>query len=638
MAGVARVLGMTWIGACCPLYLFLFFGMSTGRVAAADTTWLAPAALAISPDASWIYVACSRANRILVVDSVGLKVARCLPLPAPPGGIAVDRDGKTLYVTCPGPRSRILAVDAARGAVIAGVEGGHTSMDPTLSPDGKTLFVCHRFEDDVGIYDLGTMKEICRVPVRREPVAAAAALDGRWLLVAHGLPWGKADAERVEAVVSVIDTGRRRVVDELWLPSGSSLVNDVAVSPDGRHAVVTHVLARFTLPTSQVERGLINANAMTLIDLDRMEVRNTVLLDTMDRGSANPWGAGWSGDGSALLVAISGGHEVSIVDFKALMEKLERLSPPLSAAARLGLPYSSAPAHTASDVPNDLEFLDGLRERRPLAWEDLGPRAVAVAGPTAYVANFFSDTLSVVRLAAGGPGPAVRTIPLGGPVRRTMADLGEMYFHDARLCHQQWQSCASCHPGDARADGFNWDLLNDGVGNPRNTKSLLLAFDTPPSMIMGVREDAAAAVRAGVRHILFTEQPERVYRSLDAYVRSLQPVPSPHLDRGRLSAAARRGRRLFESAATGCSGCHPAPLFTDLKSHDVGTGGRSPEEGAMFDTPTLVELWRTAPYLHDGSASLREVLIERNSGDRHGATSHLTADQVNDLAAYVQSL
>ncbi|MHC4147198.1 MAG: cell surface protein, partial [Planctomycetota bacterium] len=77
---------------------------------------------------------------------------------------------------------------------------------------------------------------------------------------------------------------------------------------------------------------------------------------------------------------------------------------------------------------------------------------------------------------------------------------GEMLFNDALLCFQSWQSCASCHPSDARVDALNWDLLNDGLGNPKNTKSLLLSHETPPAMITGIRENAEIAVRAGFRH------------------------------------------------------------------------------------------------------------------------------------------
>jgi hypothetical protein len=76
-----------------------------------------------------------------------------------------------------------------------------------------------------------------------------------------------------------------------------------------------------------------------------------------------------------------------------------------------------------------------------------------------------------------------------------LARKGEFYFHDAGICYQGWQSCASCHPGDARANGLNWDLLNDGIGNPKNTKSLLLTYQTPPAMWLGVRETAETADR-----------------------------------------------------------------------------------------------------------------------------------------------
>ena len=76
----------------------------------------------------------------------------------------------------------------------------------------------------------------------------------------------------------------------------------------------------------------------------------------------------------------------------------------------------------------------------------------------------------------------------------------------------------------------------------------------------------------------------------------------------------------------------------EIDRYDVGTRGELDRSGT-FDTPTLVELWRTAPYLHDGSAAtLREVLTDRNQGDLHGTTSHLTDDEIEALIAYLMSL
>jgi cytochrome c peroxidase len=65
---------------------------------------------------------------------------------------------------------------------------------------------------------------------------------------------------------------------------------------------------------------------------------------------------------------------------------------------------------------------------------------------------------------------------------------------------------------------------------------------------------------------------------------------------------------------------------------------REPRE-TRFDTPTLVELWRTAPYLHDGSApTVRELFTTRNAQNRHGNTTHLSPTQIDDLVAYLLSL
>jgi cytochrome c peroxidase len=216
--------------------------------------------------------------------------------------------------------------------------------------------------------------------------------------------------------------------------------------------------------------------------------------------------------------------------------------------------------------------------------------------------------------------------------------LGERLFHDATISHQGWQSCASCHP-DGRADALNWDLLNDGVGNPKNTKSLVWSHRTPPAMSHGVRGNAEKAVRSGLRNILFALRPEAEASAIDEYLKGLRPVPSPYLVGGGLSEAARRGQRLFDDPKVGCAQCHPAPLFTDQKSYTVGTQNRTDRRGDRFDTPTLVECWRTAPYLHDGSAAaLQEVLTTRNPEDEHGHTSHLTPADIQDLTAYVRSL
>jgi cytochrome c peroxidase len=251
------------------------------------------------------------------------------------------------------------------------------------------------------------------------------------------------------------------------------------------------------------------------------------------------------------------------------------------------------------------------------------------------VAEYFSDTLAVVDLAADDG--RVSTIALGPEPQLTERRRGELLFNDATVCYQHWQSCASCHP-DGRTDAVNWDLMNDGTGNFKSTKSLLLAHATPPAMAEAVRPTAEEAVRAGFEHILFAPLPEMDAEAVDEYLKSLTPVPSPHLVDGRLSPAAERGRQLFESDRVGCHMCHPEPLYTDQKMHDVGSRGLY-ESADRYDTPTLVEVWRTAPYLHDGRyVTIKEVIVKGQHGKPPGRLDELSESEIDDLVEFVLSL
>ncbi len=234
-------------------------------------------------------------------------------------------------------------------------------------------------------------------------------------------------------------------------------------------------------------------------------------------------------------------------------------------------------------------------------------------------------------------GKVVSTIALGPKPQLTVQRRGEMYFNDATLCFQQWHSCASCHP-DARVDALNWDLMNDGLGNPKNVRSMLLAHRTPPAMSSGIRAKAEAAVRAGIAYILFSVRPEEDAAAIDGYLKSLEPVPSPYLVDGKLSPAAERGKKLFFTKEIGCGTCHPGPLYTDRKLHDVASKGRY-DRRKTFDTPTLIECWRTAPYMHDGQyATMKELFTKGKHGNTAGKVDKLDDKQIDDLVEFVLSL
>jgi len=317
-------------------------------------------------------------------------------------------------------------------------------------------------------------------------------------------------------------------------------------------------------------------------------------------------------------VAHAGTHELRVIDSPVLLEWLSQffISP------------------LAGTLPEDERNRPDPRRRIKLPGN--GPRGLVVHGSTVYLAEYYSDTLAVVDLTKEDD-DAVRSIALGPEPQMSERRRGEMLFNDAMICYQQWQSCASCHP-EGRTDALNWDLLNDGAGNPKNTKSMILAHLTAPSMAEGVRETAEAAVRAGMEHILFSQPAEEDAAAIDTYLRSLRPVPSPRLVDGRLSESARRGKKLFNSPRTGCARCHPAPHYTDCKMHDVGSRSMYGFND-RFDTPTLIEVWRTAPYLHDGRyLTLKDLIVEGKHGKPAGYAEILSEEQIDDLVEFVLSL
>jgi len=596
--------------------------------AQASASYLSPEYLAAAPDGKTMYVTAATAGKLLIIDPATSKISGECSIKGNPSGVAVAPDG-TVFVTGGGVDGKLFKVSAA-GKVLDKVSTGHTSMAPVVGKDGL-VFVLNRFNNNVVAVDTAKMKVVATIPVLREPHAAALGAGGKLLFVANHLPYCRATDDVVAASVSVIDTATFKVVKNVMLPNGSTGVRGIGASPDGKSVYVTHTFGRYQLPTTQLERGWMNTAGLSVFNGETGDYVNTALLDDVDLGAANPWGVAVSADGKNLLVAHAGTREISVIDREAFHARLEK------AAKNEKV---TEVTKSAADVPNDLSFLVTIRRRVKLPGD--GPRGVAVVGDSVYSPLYFADALAQFKLSDIVAKPAA--IALGAPVDlgKDRVRRGEMLWNDGSMCFQQWQSCASCHP-DGRADGLNWDLVNDGIGNPKQTKNMVYSQFTPPTMVTGIRADMKTCNRKGMTHIQFVVRPEEDALCLDAYVESLKPVPSPYLVDGSLSKNAKKGEKIFKKA--GCVECHPngkngpdgERLFTNLKKYNLELGVGN-EEGREFDTTTLVETWRTAPYLYDGRAlTMEDLLTTCNPKDTHGATKNLSPDDIKALAEYVLS-
>ncbi|GHT13699.1 hypothetical protein FACS1894170_09970 [Planctomycetales bacterium] len=619
-----------------------------------------PNAIAANADGTLLYIANTDAAEIGIVNTQTNKVVGSIALDGiAPYSIAVHNDAKTLYVAGGKEHGKLVQITLTPegGKVSASADAGHSPTGLALTPDGKKVFVCNRFSTDVWEYSLPDMMVVRKIKVVREPRCAVVTKDGKYVLVCNSIPLDVGNKPEepdalidVSAEVSVINTADGSV-QQIRLPNGSGSLHGITLSPDGRYVYVTEILARFQIPTTQVERGWMNTAGMAIIDITKLDGKNhgfvnAVLLDDVDLGAANPWGITTSADGKTIYIAIAGTSELITVDAEGLHKKLAEL-PEYDMKSSWGDASSDVQNNKANDVPNDLSFLVGLKKRKQL--DGKGARAIALAGNSVYVGMYFSDTVQKVNtdnLTAHEILLRKEALPIAGlPTERR----GEIWWNDATLCFQKWQSCASCHP-DMRMDGYNWDLLNDDLGNPKNAKSLLYSLQTPPSMWEGVRDpiDNPAkwkdtgkrlqCVRTGFQFIQFAQPDEAKCLDIDAYIAAEKPVASPYLVNGELSEKAKRGKKIFEDEKVGCAVCHVGEYFTDQKMHDVNTKCYF-DRRSDFDTPTLLETWRTAPYLHDGRyKTMRDVFKLGKHGDVEGDVGALTDAQIDDMCEYVLSL
>lgn len=516
----------------------------------------------------------------------------------------VITDGEQIITTVAGEQKNgIYFLSATAPATKEFLPTSSGACSPLLHTRSGRLYVCNQFAGTVSEIDRNSKQILRTVPVLREPKSAVLDSDGKYLFIANYLPAQRADVDTVAACVSVIDTESFQKVKDIQLANGSNALRSMALSPDGRYLLITHNLGRFQVPTSQLQQGWMNTNAMSVVNLSTLRCEGAVLLDEPERGAAGVWDIKCTSN--QIVVSHSGTHEISIIDYPAFIAKYEQY------------PQKDALSY-------DLRFLYGLRKRVALVGN--GPRDFIIKEGRAIVPTYFSDTLNVVDLNTTD----IRPIALVKNRVESRINRGEKYFNDAEYCFQNWQSCNGCHPGDARMDAMNWDLMNDGIGNSKNCKSLLLSHVTPPAMISGIRASSYVAVRTGYKYIQFTDLPEEFATCVDEYLLSLKPLPSPYLVNGELSEKAKRGRKIFDKFM--CGECHSGPYYTDMQMHRIGERVEF-EKG--WDTPTLCEVWRTAPYLFDGRAATMEEVFKVY---KHGIDKKISAKEADELAEYVNSL
>lgn len=595
-----------------PSLIFELLGLNGDIETVQKPKYLTSTSMAVSPDKKLIYIGEQTAKQVDVFSVASNSVTKSFLMPNEPTGITVSSDGSHLYVTCASerwPNGMVCVVNAVSGKIETRIPVGHMARSPVLSPDESHLYVCNWLEGNISFIDLNASKETQRVPAIREPYSMAISKSGKSLVVANLIPDGIATDTTMACKVCFINTSTGKIEKEIKLPAGSHSTMDVRLSPDGKYAFIPHLIGRVNLPAVTLQQGWVHSNNMAIIDMENQTLFNDVELDDNQLGFANPWSVTCTDDAKWLCVAHSGYDVLTVIDMSAMFLKLTG----------------------KGDVSHEFTFIKDLK--KTVVLQARSPRCIVTIGSKAYVSSYFSQSLNVVDLSAASLIPAKYALASEKPL--TMERKGESYFCNAGICEGQWQSCQSCHPF-SRADGLNWILSDSPFASPKNAKSMLLSWQTPPTTWTGRRENAYESIRAGIGLELRIEPSAEASLSIDTFLMRLKPVPSPKLVKGKLSESAKRGRAIYyDKEKVDCIVCHIAPLFTHLESANAGIIDKI-DQSSGFDSPSIIEAWRSGPYNHLGSHDKIEDVIKCPGHSKN--VSNLTENEFSDLVQYVLSL
>jgi len=606
--------------------------------------------LALDPGGRELWVVNPDSDTVTVVDTGSLRAVIEIPVGRNPRTVALSSDGTGAYVACQ-ESNGLWVLDRIAREVRATVTVGHRPYGVALVPTDGRILITNQGSGALTILSPTDLSLVATLPLPPDPRAVAVTADGRDVFVSHYLTRGDAGSVTRIDLSSMSVAGRVDLVEDPGPDTPSSgrgfpnLLSALAIDPAGQSAWVGGLKSNtsaglFREGMLQGPKNLVRGFfgpvhiASGREDLPRR-------IDTNDADSASA--IAFSPSGRHAYVAHQGAGTVSVYDVVA------------SALSRPGdggtVPFRSR--LEVGDAPQGL--------------------AVSPDGRRLYVSSYLGRGVTVVDVVDPAGAKVVATIPVTAePLTPTILNGKRMFFRSAAPRHSasSYVACASCHPDGGGSDGRTWDFTQRGEGL-RNTKDLRgrAGLADGPVHWSANFDEIQDFERDIVEHFGGTGLagdglppnppfgPPNAGRSQDlddlaAYVASLAIAPpSPFRDAdGRLSPAARRGRDIF--GRIGCPECHPGPRYTtsalrpdagDPLLYDVGTltpasGARLGDPLRGLDTPSLVGLWDSPPYLHDGRApSLRDVFLD--PGNLMGqAAANLSTAQLDDLVAYLLSI
>ncbi len=592
--------------------------------------YYSPMNVAVSGDGKRLFITAQDADELIIADTESSRIIKKIAVGNKPYGVVIDKAGKMAYVSNQWS-DNVSVIDLEKLHVVDTLAAGNGPAGLSFSSDEKHLYVVNSYSSDLTVIDLESGVEKKRLVTGNNPTNVQLSPVGNELYVtarrAGIVPYG----EPMGTELTVINDNSKRIKSYLNIES-AYLMENVAFTPSGDLALVTLIRPKNLIPTLQVERGWMMNHGFGVIEQSGDGRIIQFLIDEPQAYYSDPFDIAITPDGKKAFISSSGVNMISVIDIDSVRKLISESTPEMLSlwSNHLGVSSRYVVKRIATGA---------------------NPKGLALSpdGKLLYVAEHLQDRIGVISTESL---EMIRTIEIGRSNRVTVLRRGRTLLNNAGRTFQHQYSCYTCHP-DEHEDGLVYNMASKDMGrNVTNTQSLRDIGDTPPFKWNG--KNQTVYKQDGMRFsTVLTRTEQFPYKDLDAIsayiMRGIAYPPNLLFNPdGKLTEAQIRGKRIFERTKDNfgniipeinrCVTCHPAPYYTNLQPADVSTLAAS-DDSMLFDTPHLNNIYASPPYLHDGRAkTLEEIWTLYGKDDKHGLTSDMTKNDLNDMIEYLKSL
>jgi cytochrome c peroxidase len=586
-----------------------------------------------------------------------------LAIPGRPGQMLVTREGKLLVALR--DDGAVLVAEAHANGALKSLDRLPTSTEPfalALGPDDRSIYVACGWAHVLEGYDLATKAKTLSIEVEREPRAVLVSQDGTHAFVAHGAAGVTESVDLIGKSKKVADLGvaaitfatkpagiasRRPIFEfDALIPvaatgldvddcfdCGSAFFSDLG-NPR-RFARQGYSLARF-----QAKDGKGKSLGERILEPHAEVIPGDPREGTIVYYGGSDFDAPPTNQFGFSILDAESGKRTKLVAGPAWTNKLACHLPRATAVdAKQTFAFTAC---LGSDAVHAYAIEGGAVAANPTYRVDVPtPTGLAIDPETnqVWVFSSFDRTLSsfappdAPKAGKAVKAPVRQDIPLAGKTALTEQQLlGRKLFHtagDPRIA-VDGRSCSSCHM-EGREDGLVWSTPS----GPRQTIQLAGRLARPaPFGWMGKDATIQAHMAQTISNFAGSGlKPEE----LDALAAYMTVMKGPPQKWRALTSEEARGKDVFASSETGCTGCHAEKTgFSDHDVHNVQSATFT-DVTPSFLVPSLTGIGGSAPYFHDGRYASLEELLDKSDGTM-GTTKKLSPEDKKALVAYLKTL